>query len=285
MYKADKLSSQHSDIQHQSTHLQGTNNKDSSQNVAGINKQNSQSSDLAVPGNKADLPSDVDNIHAASGDIDDKAISNDNPTDDIHLDADDTVDDNQDTIIDSNFDFDPQDIDTATADFMADDKPQKIDETPKENKPLDEPPKNNLPHSTPKDVSAANCVKLEKQVIELKDIVDLQREYTNSLNPFRVLGFYQEVDLKYYDLGDKSKPNYDNPITAAKKYMNYCDYADLYNLFNPSNIYDHMYFMTDHDSGNLFSERMANNMYIYYYFFSIIGEKSSDCKTWRGYSA
>ena len=96
----------------------------------------------------------------------------------------------------------------------------------------------------------SDFVELEKRVLDLGERVELHQGYAESLNPFRLLGFYKHLDLKYFDMTPKSKPYYSSPHTGLKKNPSYCDYSDLFNLFNPSNVYDQMSFVTDYDRSN-----------------------------------
>ena len=246
------------------------------QNATGVNQQKAHSTDHGVAADKkVDKPID-DNL-VPGDNIDDKTIMNDDIKDNTHVDDhddkdtvddDDKVDDNQDNVDDSHFDVNPQDIDNDAPGFVTEpaknDQPQKINETPKDNQPTTPPthvdaslgdtktpaPDDLLTDPNQADIYHENFMELERKVIELQDMVDTQREYINSLNPFRVLGFYKELDPKYLDMSPKSKPLYHSPHTGLKKNPNYCDYADIYNLFNPSNVYDHMYFLTDYDHCN-----------------------------------
>ena len=94
-------------------------------------------------------------------------------------------------------------------------------------------------------------IRLAKKYKGLNESLGIYQERTSNTNPFRKFGYYKEIDSEFFEESKKGKPFYDSPHSGLKKNPGYCDYADLYNYFNPSNVFDQMNFISDFASGKL----------------------------------
>jgi len=71
-------------------------------------------------------------------------------------------------------------------------------------------------------------------------------QYHYDQNPFRKLGLYQEIPDEYYNFKSGGKLIKGASYYRIKHKKNYCDQVDLYNLYNPSNLFNNMNFITDY---------------------------------------
>lgn len=85
-------------------------------------------------------------------------------------------------------------------------------------------------------------------------ISSLDLPFEGIINPFRVLGFYKEVDTDIYfqPVYRRKQKYFDGVLYGLKINPNYCDYSDLYNLFNSTNIFDHMHFVAEYPTDSNF---------------------------------
>jgi len=71
-------------------------------------------------------------------------------------------------------------------------------------------------------------------------------QYHYDQNPFRKLGLYQEMPDEYYNFKSGGKLIKGASYYRIKHKKHYCDQVDLYNLYNPSNLFNQMNFISDY---------------------------------------
>ncbi len=74
----------------------------------------------------------------------------------------------------------------------------------------------------------------------------LTNKSSQHINPFRKLGLYQEMPEEFYNFKVDGKLLKGADYYRIKHKQNYCDQVDLYNLYNPSNLFDSMNFISDY---------------------------------------
>ena len=72
--------------------------------------------------------------------------------------------------------------------------------------------------------------------------------YGGIINPFRVLGFYKDLNTDLYlaPVYKRLKSYFDGVQYGMKINPYYCDYSDLFNMYNISNVFDHMNFAAEY---------------------------------------
>lgn len=88
--------------------------------------------------------------------------------------------------------------------------------------------------------------KIERKKHELNNTLNHYGELAGLANPFRLLGFYKEIPDSYFNGYQLAKPTYGKNEYNIKKNPSYCDYSDLYSIFNPSSIFTKMTAITDY---------------------------------------
>jgi len=90
----------------------------------------------------------------------------------------------------------------------------------------------------------------ETQPLNNSRAVTLQKVL--ELNPYKKLGLYETMPLKYYNAGPGSKLFKVTRYYGINKDNHYCEKVDLYNLFHPNNIFDNIKFISDYAAdGNI----------------------------------
>lgn len=92
----------------------------------------------------------------------------------------------------------------------------------------------------------AYFINMNKKIVELNDTIKYFTELAGTINPFRILGFYKELPLSYFNSSPGAKPNYEKMEFNIRRNPSYCDYADMYNLFNPTNALTKINFFADY---------------------------------------
>ena len=82
-----------------------------------------------------------------------------------------------------------------------------------------------------------------KFVLQLNDF----RKNLRESNIFHKLGAYQKVTLDYFNAYPDGHPLFNYPNMGLINDNSYCDVVDLYNLYNPDNIFKEMNFFTDYN--------------------------------------
>jgi tubulin polyglutamylase TTLL1 len=110
-------------------------------------------------------------------------------------------------------------------------------------------------------------------------LVDKLREDISLVNPFRQYDLYTYMNNTLFNGYPGSRPMYYRDYFGVKTDQNYCDLVDLYNLYHPENIYDHMNFVMDYVPGSLVRKYVApqNGLDVMPY----IGFQMSDRKNGR----
>lgn len=107
-----------------------------------------------------------------------------------------------------------------------------------------------------------DSINFSETLHELNQSVKIHQTYAKAVNPFRKLGFYKEIPSSYLDAYPRGRPWYDTVNLGIKKNPSYCDYADLYNVFNPSNVYNQMNFVADYTPQCNSDMDLIENLYI-----------------------
>jgi len=95
-----------------------------------------------------------------------------------------------------------------------------------------------------------------KFVLQLNDF----RKNLRETNIFYKLGAYQKLSLDYFNAYPDGHPLYTYPNMALINDNSYCDVVDLYNLYNPGNIFDTMHFFTDYNPQGLVRTNVTNKI-------------------------
>jgi len=99
----------------------------------------------------------------------------------------------------------------------------------------------------------------------LKESIDnelnLTKKYNSStedithklevMNPLRLLNGYVLPEKKHMNGYPRARPLYKTNYMGFVKNPGYCDIVDMYNLYHPENVYDHMNFIVDYISSSL----------------------------------
>ena len=214
--------------------------------------------------NSDDIPDDSDNDSDDSGDNHDDTNDNqdDQQDDDDSQDQDQTIDDNAADPADKSSDF----LVDLPTDDKTDDSVKLEDNTPQYHDDDDSVTDNDdddadattTPDDDDQDSSSTHNENVSSDEINLEVLRNILignngDDTTTEIelfNPFRELGFYKDVKREHFNQEPSSKPYYRSPHTGLIINESYCDHNDLFNLQNPSNLMDQMYFVTDYDRSN-----------------------------------
>ena len=72
------------------------------------------------------------------------------------------------------------------------------------------------------------------------------RNKLQNANPFRIFGFYNKLQDKYFNSFPKGKSRYHRSQYGIAKDPGYCETVDLYNIMNPTNVFNKMNFFSDY---------------------------------------
>jgi tubulin polyglutamylase TTLL1 len=95
-----------------------------------------------------------------------------------------------------------------------------------------------------------------KFVLQLNDF----RKNLRESNLFHHLGVYPTLGLELFNAYPDGHPLYTYPNMGLVNDQSYCDVVDIFNLYNPDNIFKNMYFFTDYNPEGLVRTHVVNRI-------------------------
>ena len=105
------------------------------------------------------------------------------------------------------------------------------------------PSKESIAEQQKKAEALLKSIKKERE--SFAELVKQNQRSPFEHNPYKLLGGYKKVDLKYYKDGTLKQPNFDKANYHLIHDEDYCDRVDFYNLAHSDNMFQESNFFTD----------------------------------------
>jgi hypothetical protein len=97
---------------------------------------------------------------------------------------------------------------------------------------------------------------LETNILKYNTSVEDMKSKLSIMNPLRILGGYQSPGPEHFNGYPRARPMYKTNYLGFTKNPSFCDIADMYNLYNPDNIFENMNFIADYSATSLVRKKV-----------------------------